>query len=151
MLSRRFLLLAVTLVSLNLALWFASPGLALRHAIVQQLFGPKMIRLEVVESKPVGGSTDWHVDRGVITSISGNMLTLKEADGRNQAIPLSSTTKVKTKLGASLPLSALSPRWHVVVTWPASGAAMSVDVERVPPGRGAKGLAPSAAPASSLS
>ena len=41
MFSRRFVLLAGVLVTLNLALWFASPGLALRKALVNQLFGPK--------------------------------------------------------------------------------------------------------------
>jgi hypothetical protein len=151
MFARRFLLLTVILVSLNVALWFASPGLALRRAIVQQLFGPKMIRVEVVEKTPVAGSKDWHIDRGVITAVNGSQLTLREADTRLQTIPLSSATKVRTKLGGSLPLSALSPRWHVVVTWPASGAAMSVDVERIPRGRHKGGLGPPAGPAPSLS
>ena len=41
MFSRRFVLLAGVLVTLNLALWFAAPGLALRKAIVNQLFGPR--------------------------------------------------------------------------------------------------------------
>ena len=151
MFSRRFVLLGATLVSLNLVLWFASPGFALPHALFQQLFGPKMIRVEIVENKPVSGSTDWHIDRGVITSISSTQLTLKEADGRVQAIPLSGSTKVKTKLGATLPLSALAAHWHVVVTWPASGAAMRVDVERIPRGRAKGSLGRTSAPASSLS
>jgi hypothetical protein len=151
MFSRRFALLAAVLVSLNLALWFASPGLALRKAVIQELFGPKMVRLEVVEKTPVGGSKDWHVDRGVITQVSATQLTLMEADTKSQVIPLSSATKVKTPLGVRISESQLAPRWRVVVTWPANGAAQSVDVERIPHGRGKNGLTPSAAPAASLS
>jgi hypothetical protein len=135
MFSRRFVLLASVLATLNVALWFAAPGLALRKALVNQLFGPKMIRLEVIEKTPVGGSTDWHVDRGVITQVSPSQLTLREADTKVQPIPLSGSTKV-IRLGRQLPLTVLAPKWHVVVTWPATGAALSVDVEKIPRGRG---------------
>jgi hypothetical protein len=151
MFTRRFVLLVGVLVTLNLALWFAPPGLALRKAVIQQLFGPKMIRIEVVEKTPVAGSTDWFVDRGVITQVSSTQLTLREADTKVVTIPIAGSTKVKTMLGARLPLSALAPRWHVVVTWPANGPAMSVDVERIRRARHGSGIAPSATPASSLS
>ena len=134
MFSRRFILLAGVLVALNLVLWLASPGLALRQAVVSQLFGPKMIRAEAVEKTAVGGSTDWRLDRGAIVSVTATQLTLREADGRIQPIPVSSSTKV-LRFGQRLPLSALSQHWHVLVTWPASGAAQSVDVERIPRGR----------------
>jgi len=147
MFTRRFVLLAGILVTLNLALWFASPGLALRHAIVQQLFGPSMIRAEVVKK----GGQDWRLDRGVIQSVTITQLTLREADGRVQQIPLSGRTRVIGLGGHRVPVEALLPRWHVLVTWPANGAAESVDIERVPRGRSRTGLPPSAAPASSLS
>jgi hypothetical protein len=109
----------------------------LRKAIVLQLFGPKLVRLEAIEKKPVAGSTDWDVDRGVITSVDSTQLTLREADGRIQTIPLSTSTVV-FRHGRILSTDVLTPRWHVVVTWPASGAAQSVDVEFIPPhaGRG---------------
>jgi hypothetical protein len=146
MFSRRFVLLAGMLVTLNLALWFASPGLALRKTIVRQLFGPQMIRAQVFEKNKV----EWNLDRGFITNVTASQLTLKEADGRIQQIPLSGTTKVIGLGGHRFPLSLLAPGWRVVVTWPANGAATSVDVERfAEPGR--NGAAPSAAPASSLS
>jgi len=151
MFTRRFVLLASVLVTLNLALWFAAPGLALRKAVIQQLFGPKMVRLEVVEKTAVGGSTDWHVDRGVITSINSTQLTLKESDGRIQQIPIASTTKVIGLGGHRVPLEVLTPRWRVLVTWPATGPAQSVYIERIPRGRGTGGPGPSAAPAPSLS
>jgi hypothetical protein len=149
--SRRFLLLTGVLVTLNLVLWFAAPGLALRNAIVQQLFGPKMIRVEVIEKAGVGGSSDWRLDRGVIVSVSSTQLKLKEADGRLQVIPLSSTTKVIGPAGSRLPQSALAPRWHVLVTWPSVGTALSVDVERIPFERARSGLAqPSSADAAPI-
>ena len=131
--SRRFVLLAAVLVALNVALWLAPAGLALRKAIVNQLFGPRLVRAEVIEKAPVGGSTDWRIDRGVITSANGTQLTLREADGRVQTISLTGSTRV-LRLGRRLPLSVLAPRWHVLVTWPANGPAQSVDVERVPKG-----------------
>jgi len=132
MFTRRFVLLAGIIVTLNLALWFAAPGLAIRRAIVNQLFGPKMVRLEVIEKN--GG--DWHLDRGVITDVTSTQLTLREADGKVQTISLSSSTKV-IHLGQRLSLSLLTPRWRVLVLWPApNGPARSVDVEKIPRGHG---------------
>jgi hypothetical protein len=131
MFSRRFVLLAGVLVTLNLALWFASPGLALRKALVTQLFGPKMIRAEVIDWAGPGTTADMRLDRGVITQVSSTQLTLRERDTKVQSIPLSSTTDV-IRFGHHLPPGVLAKRWHVVVTWPANGAAQTVDVEKVP-------------------
>jgi hypothetical protein len=131
MFSRRFVFLVSVVVALNVALWFAGAGLALRKAIVAELFGPKMIRVQVIEKTPVGGSTDWRIDRGVITQVSSTQLTLREADTTIQSIPLAATTSV-IRLGRHLPLSVLGKRWHVVVTWPSTGPAQSVDVEKIP-------------------
>jgi uncharacterized protein (DUF58 family) len=130
MFRRRFVLLAAMLVTLNLALWFAAPGFALRRAIVQGLFGGKMVRAQV----HLKNGQDWNLDRGVITQVSSTQLTLREFDGRIQPIPLASTTSV-IHLGQHLPLSALGRRWRVVVMWPAVGPAQSVDVEKIPRGR----------------
>jgi hypothetical protein len=131
MFSRRFVLLAGVLVTLNLALWFASPGLAIRKGIVRQLFGPAMVRAEVF----LKNGSDWRLDRGVITpgGVTSTQITLREVDGR-VTIPISASTKV-IHLGQRLPLSALAPRWRVLVEWPANGPAVSVDVERIPRGR----------------
>ncbi|MFL5959381.1 MAG: hypothetical protein ACJ75G_03815 [Gaiellaceae bacterium] len=131
MFSRRFVLLVGVLVALNVALWFAAPGLALRKAVIQELFGSQMIRAEVYEKH----GSDWRLDRGVIMNVSSSQLTLREADGRIQAIPISGSTRV-IRLGLRLPRSDLAPHWHVLVTWPApNGPAQSVDVERIPPAR----------------
>jgi hypothetical protein len=127
--TRRFVLLAAVLVTLNVALWFASPGLALRRAIVSELFGPKMVRAQVHEKD----GQDWNLDRGVITQVNSSQLTLREADGRIQPIPLATTTVViRDATGRHLPLSALARRWRVVVTWPVIGPAQWVDVEKIP-------------------
>jgi hypothetical protein len=136
MFSRRFVLLAVVLVALNLTLWLAPPGLALRKAIVTQLFGQNMIRAQVLKKD----GTQWNLDRGVITKVNSTQLTLREYDGRVQQIPLSGTTKVIHR-GHRLALGALARRWHVVVLWPPLGAAQEVDVERIP--RTAAAVAPS--------
>jgi hypothetical protein len=129
MLTRRFVLLAGVLVTLNLALWFAAPGLALRRAIVNELFGPRMVRAQV----HLKNGQDWNLDRGVITQVSSTQLTLREFDGRIQPIPLADTTVViRAATGRRLPLSFLAKRWRVVVTWPAVGPAQEIDVERVP-------------------
>jgi hypothetical protein len=127
MFSRRFVLLVGVLVALNVTLWFAAPGLALRKAIVAQLFGPNMVRAQV----HLKSGEDWNLDRGVITQVNSAQLTLREFDGRIQTIPLAATTKV-IRLGHRLPLSALARRWRVVVLWPPIGPAQSVDVEHVP-------------------
>lgn len=127
MFSRRFVLLGAVLVTLNVALWFAAPGLALRKAIVTQLFGPNMVRAQV----HLKSGEDWNLARGVIRSVDSTLLTLREFDGKVEQIPLSDTTKV-IRRGNRLPVSALARRWHVVVLWPTIGPAQSVDVERIP-------------------
>ena len=71
-----------------------------------------------------GGGQDWRLDRGVIQSVTSTQLTLKEADGRVQQIPLSSTTKVIGLGGHRVPLVVLVPRWHVLVTWPATASSL---------------------------
>jgi hypothetical protein len=131
MFTRRFVLLVSVLVTLNVALWFAAPGLALRKAIINQLFGPGMVRAEVIKKS----GADWRLDRGVITSVDSTQVTLREFDGRVQQIPLSGSTRV-IRFHHSLSVDQLAPRWRVLVTWPANGAAQSVDVEKIPHGRG---------------
>jgi hypothetical protein len=134
MFNRRFVLLGTVLVTLNVALWFAAPGFALRKAIVNQLFGPKMVRVQVLEKN----GAQWNLDRGVITSVDSSQVTLREFDGRVQQIPLSSTTRV-IHVGHILSVDQLAPRWHVLVTWPATGTARSVDVEKIPHSRAKAG------------
>jgi hypothetical protein len=135
MFTKRFAFLVGILVALNVALFFAAPGLALRKALVNQLFGPRMIRAEVVTWQGPGiAPADTRLDRGVITQVNSTQVTLRERDTKVQVIPLTSTTDV-IRFGHHLPPSVLAKRWHVVVTWAAKGAALTVDVEKVPRGR----------------
>ena len=108
----------------------SSAGLV-RKVIVVQFLGPRMIRAQVLERSGL----QLNLDRGVLTQVSDTQLTLKEADGRIQAIPVDSTTKV-IRLGHQLPLTLLAPKWRVLVTWPATGPAVSVDVEKIAKGHG---------------
>lgn len=136
MFTRRFVFLVGVLATLNVALFFAAPGLALRKAIISQLFGPSMVRAQVHERN----GTDWNLDRGVITQVNGTQLTLREVGGRIQPIPLASTTTViRVATGRHLPLSSLARRWRVVVWWPVIGPAQEVDVEKIPPRKAAAG------------
>lgn len=134
MFTRRFVFLAGVLVALNVVLFFAAPGLALRRAVINQLFGQNMVRAQVHERN----GQDWNLDRGVITHVNATELTLREADGRVQPIPIATTTRV-VRSGRQLSPSALARRWRVLVVWPVIGPAQEVDVERVPPRRAATG------------
>ena len=60
--SRRFLLLASVLVALNLTLWFAAPGLALRKAIVQQLFGPVQPDIKPIDAFITPANKTYYTD-----------------------------------------------------------------------------------------
>jgi hypothetical protein len=129
--SRRFILLA-SLAALAAALWAVPSALALRKPVLQQVFGPKLVRLEAIEKAPINGSTDWRVDRGAIISVSGTQLTLREADGRIQPIPLVSSTEV-VRMGRIVPVARLTPNGNALVMWRANGAAQVVAVGRLPP------------------
>ncbi len=120
MTRKRFGLLATALVALNLFLWLASPGLALRQSLMARLFGPRLVRLEVIDW--VNGSTaDVRVDRGVVTSQTATQLTLQELDGRLQSIPLAPNTRIYGRRNLQ--------GWRVLVIWSANGAATSVQAE----------------------
>lgn len=126
MLTKRFLFLVGVLVALNTALWLTPAGLAVRQAALPQLFGKSLVRAEVYTNN----GQDWRVARGVITSASLTQLTLTEApNGHVETIGLSPATKV-VGLGKSLPVSALTNGWEVLVTWPANGTADLVKVEK---------------------
>ncbi|HET7568425.1 MAG TPA: hypothetical protein VFJ91_10565 [Gaiellaceae bacterium] len=131
--SRRFVVLAAVLVVLNVVLWLAPAGLALRKAVIDQLFGPRMVRAEVVVATGTGASTtDYRLDRGVVTSATTTgvapAISLREADGTVQTIPIAATTRV---LGAGrLALPALARRGlQVLVVREANGPAISIQVE----------------------
>ena len=128
---KRFALLAGVLLTLNLVLWLAPPGLALRQAVISKLFGPKLVRAEVIDRAPGGGTVDWRIDRGTIVSATATEVDLLEADGRQQAIGVDGSTQVAFH-GRQLSLAKLKPGWRVLVTWQANdtnGLADEVQVE----------------------
>ena len=91
---RRFLLLVSALVAVNSFFWLAQSGFALPKAIIGQFFGGNMIRSEVLIAVP-GGTEDWRIDRGVITSIAGTTVMLKERDGTVVSVQLDPNAKVQ--------------------------------------------------------
>ena len=121
MARKRFGLAAVALVALGLVFWLAPAGLAGRGSIVAPLFGPKLVRGEVIVSAGGAATADLRIDRGVVTAQSPTALTLQEADGRVQSIPLSSTTRIHGRRNLQ--------GWRVLVIWAANGTASSVQAE----------------------
>jgi hypothetical protein len=68
------------LVAVNVALWLAVGGLALPRSLAGYLFGPKLVRAEVLVLD--GGAVhDLRVDRGRVLSAGGSALMLRERDG----------------------------------------------------------------------
>jgi hypothetical protein len=127
---RRFMLLAVALVAVNAFFWLAQSGFAIPQALINQFFGKRMVRAEVVLQAADGSIQDWRIDRGVITSISGSTYTLRERDGTTATVQIDPRARV-------LPygfggVAQLRRRLHVVVYHQANLAAEIVQVEGVP-------------------
>jgi hypothetical protein len=125
---RRFSILVVALVALNLVLWLAPQGLALREAFVNQLFGPRMIRAEVVVRGAGGTTLDYRIDRGVITSVTPTALMLREQDGTTTSVTLVAGTQVTGRLRITS-VEQLRRNLRVLVFRQANGAAELVQVE----------------------
>ena len=125
--SRRVMLLAVTLVALNTAFWLATTGLALPRAIVNQFFGDRLVRAEVILQSP-GGAQDWLIDRGVITSISSGTIILREGDGRTVDVQVDPAARVQGPARFSS-VARLRPRLRVVLYHQANAPAQIVQVE----------------------
>lgn len=121
MARKRFGLLVALLVALNLFLWLVPAGLAFRQSVIAHLFGPRLVRAEVIDATGGGATADNRIDRGVVTAQSASQLTLQERDGRVQEIPLSSSTRIFGRRNLR--------GWRVLVIWPANGTATSVQAE----------------------
>ena len=120
------MLLAVALVALNTFFWVAGPSLGLTKAIVNQLFGNRLIRAEVI-LQGSSGPEDWLIDRGQITSISGSTYTLRERDGTTATVQIDPRARVLPyRFGG---VAQLRRRLHVVVYHQANLAAEIVQVE----------------------
>jgi hypothetical protein len=121
------MMLATVLVALNAFFWLAGGGMALSRAIVNQFFGSRMIRAEVILQSP-GGPQDWRIDRGVITAVAGTAVTIREADGTTQTVDVDPNARVQGPLRFSS-LSRLHPRLRVVLYHQANAPAQIVQVE----------------------
>jgi hypothetical protein len=124
---RRFMILAVALVALNIFFWLAAGGIAGPRAIINSFFGNSLIRGEVVVSSPTGVQ-DWRIDRGVITAIAGSAFTLRERDGTIVTIDVSPTARVQGPGKYSI-VGRLKPRLRVVLYRQANQPAELVQVE----------------------
>ena len=127
---RRFILLAVALVALNTFFWLAQGGFALPGAIINQFFGNRMVRAEVLVQGAGGAIQDWRIDRGVITAVSGTSITLRERDTTVVTIPVDPNARVEGSSRYSSLLQ-LKRRLRVVVYHQANAPAEVVQVEGV--------------------
>jgi hypothetical protein len=126
---RRFLYLATALIAVNSFFWLAQSGFALPQAIINQFFGGKMIRSEVLVSAP-GGTQDWRIDRGVITAISGTAVTLLEKDATVVSLQIDPNARVQGSARISS-VAQLRRRLKIVVYRQADQPATLVQVEGV--------------------
>ena len=126
---RKFMLLAVTLLALNTFFWVAGPSLGLTRGIVNQFFGNRLVRAEVI-IQGSGGPEDWSIDRGVITSVAGTTITLREGDGRAVPITVDPNARVQGPPRFSS-VARLRPRLHVVTYHQANQPVVLVQVEAV--------------------
>lgn len=124
------MLLAVALVVLNTFFWVAQGGFALPAAIVDQFFGARMIRAEVLVQTPTG-ATDYRIDRGVIKAITPASIVLKEKNGDMVPIQLASSASVTGPAGRRASNTVLRVGLRVLVIRLADGPADTIQVEGV--------------------
>jgi hypothetical protein len=127
---RRFMFLTLALVAVNTFFWLAQGGFALPVAIINQFFGNRMVRAEVLVQAADGSIQDWRIDRGVITAVSGTSITLKEKDSTSVTIPVDPNARIQGSSRYSSVLQ-LKRRLRVVVYHQANLPAEVVQVEGV--------------------
>ena len=138
MFSRRFVLLGAVLVTLNVALWLAAPGLALRQGDRPELFGREHDPRRGARERPARSG---HA-RPRRRHHPGDQHAAHAARGgrRSPGDPARQLDRGHPRSGRQLPLERRSRRgWHVLVTWPATGPAR-VRRRREDPARSRQGL-----------
>jgi hypothetical protein len=124
---RRFAILAVALVAVNAFFWLAQGGFALPQGLIQDIFGPRLIRAEVVWQSP-SGIQDTQIARGWIRSVNASAITLRERDRPSDTIPLA--TSVNIRFGTqTMSVSQLLRGMRVVVIRSANVPADTIVVE----------------------
>lgn len=127
---KRFMLLAVALIALNTFFWLAPGGLALSRAIIDQYFGARMIRAEVLVQTPTGAA-DYRIDRGVISTITPGSIVLKEKNGDMVPIQVAPTASVTGAAGRRAFRGVLRVGMRVIVFRLANAPADSIQVEGI--------------------
>jgi hypothetical protein len=125
---KRFMLLAVVLVALNVFFLVAPGGFALSAGVIDQLFGGRMIRAEVVVQGS-NGTEDYLIDRGVIKAITPGSIVLRENDAKMVTIQIATPATVTGAGGRKGAGRALRVGMRVVVTRLANAPADSIQVE----------------------
>ena len=97
--------IVAALLVVNAVLLLAAPASALTQGLEDFLFGPKLVRAEVI-LQDAGGVYDYRIDRGRIRTIAGGTITLLERDGTVVTIPVSPTAEVVFK-GRRIPVTGL--------------------------------------------
>jgi hypothetical protein len=123
---RRFTILAVALVSANAFFWLAQGGFALPRGLIQDLFGARLIRAEVVWQAPNGAIQDTQLARGWIRTITPEAITLRERDRPSDTIPISTSVVVR---GVVSTVGQLQRGMRVVVVRSANAPADTIVVE----------------------
>jgi hypothetical protein len=129
---KRFMLLAVALVAVNSFFWLAQGGFALPRALIDQYFGSRMIRAEVVVQTSTG-SDDYLIDRGVIRAVTPTTIMLKEKDGRMVSIDIAPSATVTGAGGRTRGTGVLRVGVRVLVLRLANAPAESIQVEGIGP------------------
>jgi len=127
---RRFAFLAVLVVAVNAFFWLAETGFAgSGGGILQQMLSGRLIRAEIVWQSP-SGVQDTFIDRGVVTAVATDQITLREKDGTTDTIPLASTVSVSAGYRAGT-IANVRRGMRVVVSHPATGPADTIQIEGV--------------------
>ncbi|MFN2629911.1 MAG: hypothetical protein ABR569_14960 [Gaiellaceae bacterium] len=123
--TRRFTLLAAALLGLNLFFLLVPVGVAGSGSLAAFLFGPRMMRAEVV----MKDGSDYLADRGRISSVAAGSLTLREADGRLVTVQVSPSAQV-TLGGVPTTVAALRRGLRATVVRESNGPATIVQAQR---------------------
>jgi hypothetical protein len=122
------MLLAVALVALNTFFWVAQGGFALPASLIDQFFGGRMIRAEVLVQTPTGVA-DYRIDRGVIVTVTPGSIVLREKNGDMVPIQLAPAATVTGPGGRGGQAAALRRGMRVIVFRLANAPADSIQVE----------------------
>ena len=123
---RKLLVLVAALLALNAVLVAAQVGFALPGSLAAYLFGPKMVRGEIVVREG-GVSHDYRIDQGRLRAIGiGNsVLTLYERDGQLVSVPVAPGARI-TLGGRLVPLAALKRGMRAITIRDGNAAAETV-------------------------